>query len=97
VYDCPLPVAVVAQHPSWLVVGHELVLVPVGQLETLPDGYVVHVDLSADSQLMPPPPPPLLLDELLQATMLELPTADATAMPPARARPKSALFIRESS
>jgi hypothetical protein len=30
--------AVVAQHPSSLVLGHELVLAPVGQVVTLPDG-----------------------------------------------------------
>jgi hypothetical protein len=32
--------AVVAQHPSELLVGHELTVEPDGQLVTLPDGYV---------------------------------------------------------
>jgi hypothetical protein len=81
------PMAVVEQHPSWLLLGHELVLIPVGQVVTLPAGYVMQVDMSDDAQLMPPPPPLLLLppdDDELHAVSVPVnarPTSAASAIP----------------
>ena len=79
--------AVVEQHPSWLLLEHELVLEPDGQLETLPAGYVMHEDMSDVWQLMPPPPPPLLPEEdELHAVSV-----------PANARPTSAASANPKS
>ncbi len=89
-YDWPFePIAVVEQHPSSLVLGQELVLMPDGQLVTLPAGYVMHVDPSELAQLMPPPPPLLLPppdEDELHAVSLP---ANATPTRPASRIPKS--------
>lgn len=80
-------VPVMAQHPSWLLDGHELTLVvPPVQLAPDPAGTVMHSDMSEDAQLSPPPPlPPLLLfEDELHAVSLPVkasPTRPASRIP----------------